>query len=85
VLYSAIGGTAMAQCESKIFFPDNPDEKPQFNECPREAETTRRTWRFGDRDKGEQMVVNSVVKLCAKCAKLWDDHELHKKAKGVGA
>jgi hypothetical protein len=66
----------MAQCESKVFFPDNALQRPQFSECPRESVTRRRTWRFGDREKGEPMVMNSVVKLCTRCAREWDEGEL---------
>jgi hypothetical protein len=62
----------MAQCDSNVFFPDDPSQPPQFTGCPRPAETTRRTWRFGDKSKGEPRLVISVVKLCAKCAKEWD-------------
>jgi hypothetical protein len=52
----------MPQCDSKVFFPDDPTQAPQFSDCPREAETTRRT-------------IHSVVKLCAKCAEVWDEQE----------
>jgi hypothetical protein len=27
----------MAQCESKVFFPDDPAKQPQFTDCPRDA------------------------------------------------
>jgi len=27
----------MAQCESKVFFPDDPAQQPQFSDCPRQA------------------------------------------------
>ena len=64
----------MAQCQSNVFFPDDPSVPPQFSDCPRPAETTRRTWRFGDQSKGEPRIVVSVVKLCVKCAKEWDAH-----------
>ncbi len=62
----------MAQCQSKVFFPDDPAKPPQFNDCPRRAETTRRTQRFSDTSKGEPKMITSVVKLCATCAKMWD-------------
>src|SRR5579859_2035794 len=52
----------MAQCDSKVFFPDDPTQPPQFNDCPRRAETIRRT-------------SYSIVKLCAKCAEVWDEHD----------
>ena len=52
----------MAQCDSKVFFPDDPAQLPQFSDCPRQAETTRRT-------------IHSIVKLCAKCAEVWDELE----------
>jgi hypothetical protein len=52
----------MAQCDSKVFFPDDPGQAPQFSDCPRQAETTRRAY-------------HSVVKLCSKCAKAWDEQE----------
>jgi hypothetical protein len=51
----------MAQCESKVFFPDDSTQPPQFNDCPRQAETTRR------------LSGMKVVKLCTKCAKVWDE------------
>ena len=51
----------MAQCESKVFFPDDPVERPQFADCPRQAETKRR------------LSGMKVVKLCTKCAKIWDE------------
>ena len=67
----------MAQCQSPVFFPDDPAQRPQFNECPRQSQTTRRTWRFGDPGKGEPPVVNSIVKLCARSAKIWDEVDLY--------
>ena len=67
----------MAQCESKVFFPDDPTQHPQFSECPRQAQTTRHTWRFGDRAMGGPPVVNSVVKLCCHCASIWDAVDIH--------
>jgi len=69
-------GENVAQCESIMFFPDNPTHAPQFSDCPRASETKRRTWRFGDRSKGEPTVVTFVVKLCADCAKVWDGVEI---------
>src|SRR5437899_9357419 len=51
----------MPQCESKVFFPDGSTQPPQFNDCPRRAETTRRLSGF------------KVVKLCTRCAKVWDE------------
>jgi hypothetical protein len=50
----------MAQCESKVFFPEDPRQPPQFNDCPRNAETTRR-------------IRLSVIKLCSTCARVWDE------------
>jgi len=67
----------MAQCDSKIFFPDDPAHRPQFSECPRNSETKRRTFRFGDPAKGEPPVINSVVKLCRVCAREWDSQVLY--------
>jgi len=61
---------AMAQCDSKVFFPDDPAQTPQFSDCPRQAETTRRT-------------IHSVVKLCSKCAKVWDEQEEPREALAV--
>lgn len=52
----------MAQCESKVFFPDDPEQKPQFSDCPREAETTRR-------------ITHTFVKLCSTCARVWDEQD----------
>lgn len=52
----------MAQCDSKVFFPDDPGQVPQFSDCPRQAQTTRRT-------------IHSIVRLCAKCAEVWDEQE----------
>ena len=52
----------MAQCNSLVFFPDDPRLPPQFNDCPRQALTTRRT-------------VHSVMKLCSMCAKVWDEQD----------
>jgi len=57
VLYA---GVHMAQCESRVFFPDDPKERPQFSDCPREAETTRR-------------ILHTVTKLCPTCARAWDE------------
>jgi hypothetical protein len=62
----------MAQCESNVFFPDDPSLPPQFSDCPRQAETTRRARHFGDTTRGEPRIVSSVVKLCAICAREWD-------------
>lgn len=67
----------MAQCQSNVFFPDDPSEPPQFSECPRPAETARRTWRRGDLAKGEPRIVISVVRLCGRCAREWDSHPDH--------
>jgi len=53
----------MAQCESKVFFPDDPAQPPQFTDCPRQAETTRHT-----STHAAQGVVTSTVTLCGKCA-----------------
>ena len=51
----------MAQCESKVFFPDGPEQRPQFTDCPRQAETTRK------------LSGMKLVKLCTQCAKIWDE------------
>ena len=59
------------QCQSKVFFPDDPAQTPQFSDCPRRAETERTI-----RGKG--------VKLCTVCAKVWDEHEARAKAAGQG-
>ena len=75
----------MAQCESKVFFPDDPLQPPQFSECPRQAKTARRAWRLGDPAKGEPRIVVSVVKLCAVCAKEWDAQMVEEAAKAAGA
>ena len=58
--------TIVAQCQSKIFFPEDPTQRPQFADCPRKAETTRR-----DRGKG----YGYAVKLCRVCANEWDAQE----------
>jgi hypothetical protein len=76
----------MAQCESMIFFPDDPAHWPQFTDCPRQADTTRRTFRF---IKGEP-ILSYVVKLCRVCAKEWDEQDLYAErtepwVKAVGA
>ena len=52
----------MAQRDSKVFFPDDPMQAPQFNDCPRQAETVRRA-------------IHSIVRLCAKCAEMWDEEK----------
>lgn len=52
----------MSQCDSKVFFPDDPAQAPQFSDCPRQAETIRRT-------------SHSIVHLCAKCAEIWDEQD----------
>ena len=57
------GSKTMAQCNSKVFFPDDPTQLPQFNECPRQSETTRRT-------------VHSVMRLCSICARVWDEQDV---------
>ena len=82
----------MAQCDSKIFFPDDLAQRPQFTDCPRESQTTRRTFRIGDRAKGEPPVINYVLKLCAVCAREWDEQlqyaerlESKAKARAAGA
>lgn len=59
----------MAQCESKIFFPDDFGQLPQFTDCPREAETARRTLRL---IRGE-ILASYLVKLCHVCAREWDE------------
>ena len=65
----------MAQCQSKVFFPDDPAQSPQFNGCPRQAETVRRASRIGDTSKGEPKVIICVVKLCLNCARMWDGRD----------
>jgi hypothetical protein len=35
------------------------------------------SFRFGDKAKGEPLVVNSIVKLCDVCAKEWDAQALY--------
>jgi len=55
-----VGG--MAQCDSKVFFPDDPTQALQFSDCPPQAETTRRT-------------IHSVVKLCPEGSKVWYEQE----------
>jgi hypothetical protein len=62
----------MAQCESKVFFPDDPGQRPQFTDCPRQAETARHASR-----QTTQGVLTSTVKLCGKCAKVWDGQDTH--------
>ena len=71
----------MQQCQSHIFFPDDPSQPPQFSDCPRVAETRRRTFRIGDRANGEPPVVNAVKKLCGTCAREWDGKNLGSKRK----
>jgi len=60
----------MAQCDSKVFFPDDPSQVPQFNDCPRQSETTRHT-------------IHAIVRLCAKCAEVWDEQERQIVAEGA--
>lgn len=50
----------MSQCQSKVFSPDDPAQPPQFSDCSRLAET-------------ERTIRGKVVKLCAKCAAVWDE------------
>ena len=78
------------QCQSAVFFPDDEKQLPQFNGCPRKAETTRRTIRYGDPGKGEPRVISYVVRLCAVCAREFDEQTLwaesiEKKVKAAGA
>lgn len=68
----------MPQCESCVFFPDDPAQPPQFSGCPRNAETTRRTWRIVIR-KREPTLMHLVVHLCAKCAAVWDEQDVKAK------
>jgi hypothetical protein len=55
----------MAPCGSKVFFPDDPRQQPQFSDCPRVAKTTRRT-------------AHTVIKLCSTCARVWDEEDRQK-------
>ena len=64
VLLSRIA--VMAPCQSKVFFPDDPRQQPQFSDCPREAQTTRR-------------ISYSVMKLCSTCARVWDEQDRQNK------
>ena len=59
-----LGG--MAQCECKVFFPDEPPQRPPFSDCPRRAKTTRIV-----------PGTSKILKSCSNCAKVWDgqDHE----------
>jgi hypothetical protein len=43
----------MAQCESKVFFPDDSTQPPQFSDCPKRAVTTRK-----------MAATSKVVNLC---------------------
>ena len=52
----------VAPCESRLFSPMIPHSRHSFSDCPRLAETERRTG-------------GKLVKLCSKCAKMWDEHE----------
>lgn len=61
-------------CESQVFFPDDPKQLPQFNRCPREAEMARHTRRIAIR-KSEPTLMHLVVRLCAKCAAVWDEQD----------
>ena len=40
--------------------------------CQVRPTTTRETWRWGDRSRGESRVVVITVALCAPCARAWD-------------
>jgi hypothetical protein len=80
----------VAQCDSKVFFPDDFSQRPQFTDCPRESQTTRRTFRIGDKNKGEPAVISYVLKLCAVCAREWDEQlqyaeRLHARVRAAGA
>jgi hypothetical protein len=80
----------VAQCDSKVFFPDDLAQRPQFTDCPRQSQTTRRTFRIGDKTKGEPPVVNYVLKLCPVCAREWDEQlryaeRLQARVKAAGA
>lgn len=75
----------MSQCESKIFFPDDPKIPPQFSPCPRQATTSRRTTRLGDKAKGEPALVSYKVKLCSVCAKHWDEAEKENRVEAVAS
>ena len=57
-----------------MFFPDDPQQPPQFSGCLRSAETTRRTWRIIIR-KRTPTLVKLDVHLCAKCAAVWDEQD----------
>ena len=43
--------------------------------CGKSAKTSRRTWRFGDATKGEDIVIHESIFLCKRCAETWDDME----------
>ncbi len=59
----------MEQCQSYIFFPDDPTQPPQFSDCPRRAETTRKV-----------PGTSKTLRLCSKCAKMWDGQDAKAKA-----
>lgn len=77
----------MAQCQSHIFFPDDPMQSPQFSDCPRVAETRRRTFRMVLAN-GKPVVNLVVKKLCGTCAKEWDEQTtegIERRVKLMGA
>jgi hypothetical protein len=41
--------------------------------CKDKATTTRKHSRFGDKSKGEPLMVDETIHLCDFCAELWDE------------
>ena len=64
--------TRGSHCESQLYLRDDPACPAQLHKCPRQAETTRWSFRLCDRSKGEAPIVTSTVSLCGICAREWD-------------
>lgn len=43
--------------------------------CENKATTSREGWRWGNKSKGEGLIVRVQHPLCVSCARTWDDNE----------
>ena len=56
-----------------------PGRRVHFVVCRNPATTVRKSWRFGDRTKGEKVTVDVRYALCTECAQAWDDNEAERR------
>lgn len=61
------------------------DYKVYGTPCGKPATIARPAWRFGDKAKGEPLVVHEPLYLCGPCAGLYDDIRAEARAEARGS